>query len=82
MTLWWIGNAVFLLVVIPVVILILNGLLRPAREIKRYADDLEESAGHYAELLDPLGDTTRTRDLVVQVRGGLERYGAALERLV
>ena len=33
MTLWWIGNAVLLLVVLPVVIYLLNGVLQAAKSI-------------------------------------------------
>ena len=33
MTLWWIGNAVLLLVVLPVVIYLLNGVLQAARSV-------------------------------------------------
>ena len=35
MTLWWIGNAVLLLVVLPVVIYLLNGVLKPPRASRR-----------------------------------------------
>ena len=42
MWLWWIGNAVLLVAVVPVVLLLANRVMRPALEIKRYADDILE----------------------------------------
>ena len=42
MWLWWIGNAILLLAVVPVVLLLANRVMRPALEIKRYADDIVE----------------------------------------
>lgn len=38
--LWWIGNLLLLAVVIPVVLLLLNRVVRPTKEIKNYADDV------------------------------------------
>jgi len=82
MTLWWIGNIVFVAVIIPVVALILHRLLRPALQIKAYADDIVEHGAlfgpHIADAVKELGTTQR---LVADVRPELERYSRALERL-
>ena len=82
MTLWWIGNVVFVVVVLPVVVLLLNRLLRPAVEIKRYADDILEHGVLLIASLDGVEDLLRTRDLVKQVGAGVERYGNALDRIL
>jgi hypothetical protein len=40
LALWWIGNLLLIGVVAPVVVLLLNRVLRPTFEIKQYADDI------------------------------------------
>lgn len=82
MTLWWIGNIVFLAVVIPVVILLLNHILRPALEIKKYADDVLEHGVLAIAALDATEELVKTRDLVKQVGAGVGRYGSALDRIL
>ncbi len=81
MTLLWIGNAVFLLVVIPAVVVILRRVLAPANEIGAYADDITEHGAQFAPHLGALSELTTTRDLVRQVNGDLERYVRALDRM-
>lgn len=81
MTLLWIGNAIFLLVVIPVVVVILGRVLAPAQEIVTYADDITEHGAQLAPHLGALSELTTTRDLVRQVNADLERYVSALDRL-
>ena len=82
MVLWWIGNAVLLLVVIPAVVIVAQRVLRPALEIRRYADDLAENGALIPGHLDPLADAERTTDLAKDVAVGLERYRRAIEELL
>jgi len=81
MTLLWIGNVIFLAVVIPVVVIILRRVVTPATEIQTYADDITEHGAQFAPHLGALGDLATTRDLVKQVNADLERYVKALERI-
>ncbi|MHB8656518.1 MAG: hypothetical protein ACYC91_00970 [Solirubrobacteraceae bacterium] len=82
MTLWWIGVVVFLVVVIPVVALILQRLLRPALQIKAYADDIAEYGGQFApHIAGAVEELVTTRRLVAAVRPEVERYSRAIERL-
>jgi hypothetical protein len=81
MILWWIGNAIFLLVVVPVLVLILQSVLEPANQIEHYADDIREHGGQFGPHLASLGGLSRTRDLVRQVRADVERYANALDRI-
>ena len=37
---WWVGDAVLLFGVIPLVLFLLNRVLRPAREIGKYTADI------------------------------------------
>jgi hypothetical protein len=82
MWLWWLGNVVFLFVVIPTVLLLLNKVLRPAREIKKYADDILENGVKLTGQLDAVPALLQTRDLVKQVSGGAGRYVGALNDLM
>lgn len=80
MILWWIGNVIFLAVVIPVVIALLNQVMRPAVEIKRYGDDVLEHGVLLIAQLDAVEELLKTRALVKQVGAGVTRYTQALER--
>ncbi len=81
MILWWIGNAVLILVVAPVVIWLANKLLRPAREILAYSNDILEQGHALTGALDSLPALDRTRQLAASANQGVSRYGAALQRL-
>jgi hypothetical protein len=82
MTLWWIGVIVFVVVILPVVALILERLLRPALQIKAYADDIDPNVATFAPYIRAaVGELARTQQLVAQVRPELERYSRALESL-
>lgn len=83
MTLWWIGDILFIFVILPVVALVLHRLLRPAMEIGGYADDACASVVLFPpHIADAVGELARTQQLVSAVRPELERYSRALERLV
>ncbi|MDQ6605255.1 MAG: hypothetical protein M3Z06_01750 [Actinomycetota bacterium] len=82
MTIWWIGVIVFVAVVLPVVVLVLQRLLRPALQIKALADDIAPKVGLFApHIADAVSELATTQRLVAQVRPELERYGRTLERL-
>lgn len=80
---WWlIGDILLIFVVAPVVVLFLNKVLNPIREIKAYADDtLEHGVGITAQL-DAVPKLARTRELAGQARQAAGRYGAALQRIL
>ena len=77
MWLWWIGNAVLLLAVVPVVLLLANRVIRPALEIKRYAEDILEHGAGLTKNLEPLPAVADTRDLVSAAKGLAVRYVTA-----
>jgi hypothetical protein len=62
--------------VLGVVLVGLNRVLRPLREIKRYADDILEAGLGIARNLDGIDEAARTRELARALPGGL---GKALE---
>lgn len=82
MALWWIGNLVFVAVIIPVVLYLLTRLLQPAKEIRQYADDALEHGSGLLEELDGVEELTRTRDLVKDIGAGMRRYRAALDQVL
>jgi len=82
MWLFWVGNAIFFFAIIPVVIHLLNGLMRPAVEIRKYADDVLENGVMLTGELDVVPQLLKTRDLIRQVNSGAGRYAAALEQVL
>jgi hypothetical protein len=59
----WIGLAAALFVLVQVLVL-LNRVLRPLREIKRYADETLAAGIAIAKNLDDVDEAARTRELV------------------
>jgi hypothetical protein len=80
--LWWIANLLLLFVVAPVCLLLLNKVLRPAQEIKAYADDILEHGVGITGELDAVPKLVQTKELTGQARQAVGRYGAALQRLL
>jgi hypothetical protein len=82
MALWWIGNAVLLTVVIPVVLVILRSVIKPAASIKRRSDELIAVGGSIVTNLDAVYDLLETQRLVGLTGAGIGRYGAALDEIL
>jgi len=83
MTVWWIANAVYLLVVVPIVVLLLTLLLRAALEVNRRADEMAEAGETLTPGVGGLGrELERTAERANEVGTDVERYGRALDRLV
>ena len=85
MVLWWIGNAVLLLVVLPVVIALLNRVLAAAERIRDAADDI--LAGGVALIgaartTCPAAARERTDATVSQVAVGATRYAGSVAALL
>ena len=83
MVLWWIGNAVLLLVVLPVVIFLLNRVLAAVERIRGATDDIlaggVELVGELTVVPDGLAITDRT---VNQVSVGAVRYAGSVAKLL
>lgn len=82
MTLWWIGNAV-LVVVLFVVIALLSRLLAAVERIRAAADDI---LTHGVQLLGEVDDTpallAQTDATVAQVAVGATRYAGSVATLL
>ena len=83
MVLWWIGNAVLLLVVLPVVIFLLNRVLAALERIRGVADDVlsggVELVGHVDKVPEALA---RTDETIQAVSVGAVRYAGSVAKLL
>jgi len=79
MTLWWIGDAVLLVGVLPVVIYLLNGVLREARSIVPSVRRIAQTAAAGSTDLDAAALLLTTQDQVRQTVAGVADYGGSLD---
>ena len=79
MTLWWIGDAVLLLVVLPVVIYLLRGVLNAATSIVPSVEQIAGTARAGSKDLDSAALLLTTRDQVTQTVAGVANYGGSLD---
>jgi hypothetical protein len=83
MVLWWIGNAVLLFVVLPVVIALLNRVLAAVERIRAASDDI---LAHGVELTTELNDVpallAKTDAAVEQISVGAVRYAGSVAQLL
>jgi hypothetical protein len=82
MALWWIGNAIFIFVVIPVVVVLLQRLAGAAVEVGRRVDTIHDQAGGIVIAVDDVKALLSTRDAVKRVGAGLTRYVKAVARVL
>ena len=79
MTLWWIGNAVLLVVVVPVVVYLLNGVLQAARGIVPTVQGIATVAAAGSKDLDAAALLLTTQEQVTQTVAGVAGYGGSLD---
>jgi hypothetical protein len=79
MTLWWIGNVVLLLVVLPVVVYLLRGVLAAARSIVPSVREIAEVTAAGSKDLDAVPLLLTTQHQVEQTVAGLADYGGSLD---
>jgi hypothetical protein len=82
MTLWWIGNAVLLLVVLPVVIVLLNGVLKEAKGIVPSVRRIRDAAQAGSKDLDAVPLLLTTQDQVITTVQTVANYGGSLDVIV
>jgi hypothetical protein len=80
--LWWIGNAVLLLVVAPVVATLLRGVLLATHRIDGELKAIAQAAPALLDDLEAVPALLDTASLVHRTTAGLARYGAALEQVL
>lgn len=83
MILWWIGNAVLLLVVLPVVIGLMNRLLAAVERIRAAADNILVHGVELTTELNNVPALLATTDATVeQVAVGAVRYAGSVAKLL
>ena len=79
MTLWWIGDIVLLVVVVPVVVYLLHGVLTTARSIVPSVRRIATVAAAGSKDLDATGLLLTTQEQVAQTVAGVADYGGSLD---
>jgi hypothetical protein len=83
MVLWWIGNAILLLVVLPVVIFLLNRVLAALERVRAATDDILAGGVELVGELTVVPDGLATTDSTVhQVSVGAVRYAGSVAKLL
>jgi hypothetical protein len=82
MTLEWIGDAILLVVVLPVVIYLLHGVLRAAGSIVPSVQQIAASAHAGSKDLDATALLLTTQDQVKQTVEVVAGYGGSLDTIV
>jgi hypothetical protein len=81
-TLWWILDLVLLLVVVPVVVILLNGVLSEARSIVPSVDRISKAAAAGSKDLDAVPLLLTTQDQVKQTVALVADYGGSLNTIL
>ena len=82
MTLWWIGDIVLLVVVLPVVIYLLNGVLQASKSIVPSVRGIAVSAAAGSKDLDAVPLLLTTQDQVRETVAGVANYGGSLDVII
>jgi hypothetical protein len=79
MTLWWIGDILLLVVILPVVIYLLHGVLTAARSIVPSVQEIASAAAAGSKDLDSAALLVTTQGQVEQTVAGVANYGGSLD---
>ncbi|HEY2601447.1 MAG TPA: hypothetical protein VGI67_07830 [Thermoleophilaceae bacterium] len=82
MTLWWIGDVILIVGVIPVAVYLLNGVLKAAKSIVPSIDSIAESAAAGSKDLDAVPLLLTTQEQVRQTVAGVAGYGGSLDVII
>ena len=79
MILWWIGDIVLLVVVLPVVVVLLRGVLTAARSIVPSVTEIAKVAAAGSKDLDAVPLLLTTLDQATRTVAGVANYGGSLD---
>ena len=82
MTLWWIGNAVLLIVVVPLLVYLLHGVLTAARSIVPSVQKIAGVTAAASKDLDATALLLTTQDQVARTIAGVAEYGGSLDVII
>lgn len=80
MTLWWVGNVIFIVLVIPVVVILLQRLTKSVLDVGKQVDTIHDQAGGIAIAVDDVKQLVPVRDAVKRAGAGLTSYAKAVSR--
>ena len=79
MTLWWIGDVVLFMVVLPVVVYLLRSVLSAAKSIVPSVERIGSAAAAGSKDLDATALLLTTQDQVAKTVAGVAEYGGSLD---
>ena len=79
MTLWWIGDALLLIVLLPIVVYLLSGVLRAAQSIVPSVRQIADVAAAGSKDLDAAALLLTTQQQAEQTVAGVANYGGSLD---
>jgi hypothetical protein len=83
MALWWIGNAVLLIVVVPVLVALLSRLLGAIERIRGASDEILVGGVRLTGELDDVPEMLATTDQAIKdVATGAVRYAGSVAKLL
>jgi hypothetical protein len=83
MVLWWIGNVLLLLVVVPVAVALLNRVLAALERVRGASDNILAGGVHLIGELDEVPDLlAKTDSAVHEVSVGAVRYAGSVAKLL
>jgi hypothetical protein len=83
MVLWWIGNAILLVVVLPVVIYLLNRVLAALERVRGATDDILAGGVALVGKLDGVPEGLAVTDNTIEnVKVGAVRYAGSVAKLL
>ena len=83
MTWWWIGNAVLLLVVVPVLVALLNRVLAAVERIRGASDDILAGGVALIGEVDRVPELLAVTDQTIEdVSTGAVRYAGSVAKLL
>ncbi len=81
--LWWIGNIILLVVVVPVLVALLNRVLAALERIRGASDEILAGGGALAGELDGVPEALAvTGGTVHDIATGATRYGGSVAKLL
>lgn len=80
---WWIGNAVLLLVIVPVLVALLNRVLAALERIRKASDDILAGGVQLIGEVDRVPELLATTDETIEdVSLGAVRYAGSVAKLL
>jgi hypothetical protein len=83
MVLWWIGNAILLVAVVPILVALLNRVLAALERIRGATDDILAGGVALTGYLDDVPEMLAVTDRVIdEVAVGAVRYAGSVAKLL